>query len=416
MSKTNELLNIAEWHNGEKEWPPFSDDEMERRQNRMRAMLEDKDIDAALFTSQHNICYFSGWLYCRFGRRYGLVLTGENVTAIASGADGGQPWRRSSADCIAYTDWSKDNFFRAVTKLMPKAKRIGIEFDQVDLEFLEKLKTAFPEAEFIDVAGDAARLRMVKSPEEIGLIREAARIAEIGGAVAFSAISSGVREHEVALEAKAAMVREIAKCFRGAELMDSWAWLQSGINTDGAHNPVTNRKLRSGDILSINCFPLIFGYSAALGRTAFCDYASDANVRLWEVNNKVHRRGVELLEPGRLCSEIATELNEIYRERGLLHCRSFGYGYSAGIVSHYYGREPQLELREDVHTELQPGMVLSMKPMIMIPENEPGAGGYREHDILVITETGAERLTRFPVGPEHNIIGKPGRSRLQLVS
>ena len=61
-------------------------------------------------------------------------------------------------------------------------------------------------------------------------------------------------------------------------------------------------------------------------------------------------------------------------------------------------------------------MVLSVKPMIMIPENEPGAGGYREHDVLVVTDTGAERLTRFPIGPEHNIIGKIERGRLQLVS
>ncbi len=416
MSNTNELLNIAEWHNGEKEWPPFSDDEMERRHSRMRAIIDEKNIDAALFTSQHNICYFSGWIYLRFGRKYGLVLTQERVTSVASSADGGQPWRRSSADCIAYTDWSRDNFFRAIAKLMPKAKRIGLEFDHVDLEFRDRLQAAFPDAEFIDVAREAARLRMVKSPEEVGLIREAARIAEIGGAVAFSAISAGVREHEVALEVKGAMVREIAKCFCGAELMDSWAWLQSGINTDGAHNPVTNRKLQPGDILSINCFPLIFGYSAALGRTAFCDYASNANVRLWEVNNKVHRRGLELLEPGKRCSDIAKELNEIYREHGLLHRRSFGYGHSGGIISHYYGREPELELREDVDTELEPGMVLSVKPMIMIPENEPGAGGYREHDVLVVTDTGAERLTRFPIGPEHNIIGKIERGRLQLVS
>lgn len=43
--------------------------------------------------------------------------------------------------------------------------------------------------------------------------------------------------------------------------------------------------------------------------------------------------------------------------------------------------------------------------MITIPEGESGAGGYREHDILVITEAGAENITNFPVGPEHNIIG-----------
>jgi len=39
--------------------------------------------------------------------------------------------------------------------------------------------------------------------------------------------------------------------------MDTWTWFQSGINTDGAHNPVTTRKVRHGDILSLNCFSMI---------------------------------------------------------------------------------------------------------------------------------------------------------------
>ncbi|MEE8210878.1 MAG: hypothetical protein V3T85_03030 [Acidiferrobacterales bacterium] len=47
-----------------------------------------------------------------------------------------------------------------------------------------------------------------------------------------------------------------------------------------------------------------------------------------------------------------------------------------------------------------------MEPMIMIPEGQDGAGGYREHDILVITEQGTEDITRFPFGPEHNVIKK----------
>ncbi|MEE8196396.1 MAG: hypothetical protein V3T12_07685 [Acidiferrobacterales bacterium] len=49
---------------------------------------------------------------------------------------------------------------------------------------------------------------------------------------------------------------------------------------------------------------------------------------------------------------------------------------------------------------------MSMEPMIMIPEGQDGAGGYREHDILVITEQGTEDITRFPFGPEHNVIKK----------
>ena len=53
------------------------------------------------------------------------------------------------------------------------------------------------------------------------------------------------------------------------KLRDTWVWFQSGVNTDGAHNPVTSRKLEHGDILSLNTFPMISGYYTALERTLF---------------------------------------------------------------------------------------------------------------------------------------------------
>ena len=94
----------------------------------------------------------------------------------------------------------------------------------------------------------------------------------------------------------------------------------------------------------------------------------------------------------------------MYREHDLLSYRSFGYGHSFGVMCHYYGREGGVELREDINTVLQPNMVVSMEPMVSIPEGTPGAGGYREHDILVLKENGNENITKFPFGPEHNII------------
>lgn len=150
---------------------------------------------------------------------------------------------------------------------------------------------------------------------------------------------------------------------------------------------------------------VFFRYYTALERTLFYDHVpTDRQMELWEVNCKVHRRGLELIKPGVRCSEIAKELNELFLEHDLLKYRTFGYGHSFGVLCHYYGREAGLEIREDVETVLQPNMVISMEPMITIPEGELGAGGYREHDILVVKETDSEDITKFPFGPEHNII------------
>ena len=97
-------------------------------------------------------------------------------------------------------------------------------------------------------------------------------------------------------------------------------------------------------------------------------------------------------------------INDFLEERNLLQYRTFGYGHSFGILSHYYGREAELELREDIETIIEPGMVISMEPMLTIPQGQPGAGGYREHDILVITEDGNENITGYPYGPDFNIV------------
>jgi len=391
-------------NNGDKATPTFSAAEMQRRQDTIRQHMASNDVDAVLFTSYHCVNYYSDFLYCQFGRRYGFVITADKATSISAGIDGGQPWRRTFGHNVTYTDWSHDNYFHAVRNLVGSAGRIGIEFDHVNIDLLALLKSEFPGVEFVDIAAPSMRLRMIKSAEEIAHITEMTRIADIGGAACVDAIAVGVSEREVALHSTATMINEIAKSWPEAELLDTWTWFQSGLNTDGAHNPVTSRKIERGDILSLNCFPMVAGYYVALERTLFAEEASDEHVRLWDINCEVHDRGKELLVPGAKCSDIAMELNEMYASADLLQYRSFGYGHSFGVLCHYYGREAGLELREDCETVLTPGMVVSMEPMITIPDNQKGAGGYREHDILVINEQGNTNITGHPYGSEHLIV------------
>ena len=105
----DELIHVTRWHNGEKTFSPFSDGEMARRRDAMQAHMDSAGIDACLFTSHHNICYFSGFMYCKFGRRYGAVLNRDGVTTVSAGIDGGQPWRRSVSDNVTYSDWRRES-------------------------------------------------------------------------------------------------------------------------------------------------------------------------------------------------------------------------------------------------------------------------------------------------------------------
>lgn len=382
---------------------PFSAGEYADRLAVARQEMAKAGCDAALFTSMHNIAWLSGFLYCAFGRPYGLAVTADRAVLISAAIDGGQPARRSAHDQLTYTDWTRDNYWRAVKSVLGAPKSVGIEGDHLTLSGAAKA-AEFLGAPHVDIAPALMARRMIKSPAEIALITAGANTADIGGEAIRDAIRTGAREIDVAMAGRDAMELEIARRFPDSELRDTWVWFQSGLNTDGAHNPVTTRALEGGDILSLNTFPMISGYYTALERTLFLGDPDPASLRLWQANVAAHELGLSLIKPGATCSGITAEINRFYAAEGLLQYRSFGYGHSFGVLSHYYGREAGLELREDVDTVLEPGMVVSMEPMLTIPDGTPGAGGYREHDILVVGDAGATNITGFPYGPERNVI------------
>ncbi|MCB2093992.1 MAG: M24 family metallopeptidase [Rhodobacteraceae bacterium] len=392
------------FHQGQKVLP-FAASEYEARLGGLRALMDAAGVEAVVLTSMHNIAYYSGFLYCSFGRPYALVVTATEDVTISAGIDAAQPWRRCHGDNITYTDWQRDNYWRAILSVTGPGKVIGYEGDHLTLLQSSKLESFLKPSKTVDIAPATMTQRMHKSAAEIALIKHGAAVADVGGFAIHDAVRAGAREIDVAMAGRDAMEMEIAKRFPEAEYRDTWVWFQSGINTDGAHNPVTARELQVGDILSLNTFPMISGYYTALERTMFVREVDPASLKIWEANVAAHEYGMSLLKPGASCAEITARINDFFAERDLLQYRTFGYGHSFGVLSHYYGREAGLELREDIDTVLEPGMVISMEPMLTIADDKPGAGGYREHDILVITEDGNEDITKYPYGPEFNVVG-----------
>ena len=391
------------FHQGEKTLP-FSPNEYDARLSILRKVMSTRGVDACIFTSMHNIAYYSGFLYCSFGRPYGLIVTTDKSITISAGIDAAQPWRRCHGDNITYTDWHRNNFFRSILSVTGKNIILGIEGDQLSIMQKSLLDEFLEPRAFLDISNDTMLQRMNKSDAELDLIRQGAAVADIGGYAIKDAVKSGARELDVAMAGRDAMELEIARRFPDSEYRDTWVWFQSGINTDGAHNPVTSRKLQLGDILSLNTFPMISGYYTALERTMFLGEVDKVSLDIWEANIAAHEYGISLLKPNISCAEVTQKINKFFEDRGLLQYRTFGYGHSFGVLSHYYGREAGLELREDIDTILKPGMVISMEPMLTIPNSQPGAGGYREHDILIITENGNENITKYPYGPDFNVI------------
>ena len=391
--------------NGEKPPLQFAQTEYDSRLKGLRRIMSHEGLEAVVLTSMHCISYYTGFTYCSFGRPYACVVTHDRAFTISAGIDGGQPARRSATENIIYSDWKRDNFWRAVKSSLGNAGALGIESDHLTIIQQSKMIELIEPSKVVDIAPASMQQRMIKSNAELDIIREGARIADVGGFAIRDAICVGAREIDVAMAGRDAMELEISKTFPDSELRDTWVWFQSGINTDGAHNPVTSRKLVKGDILSLNTFPMISGYYTALERTLFIGEPNKESLKVWEANVEAHELGISLIKEGATCSGITAEINSLFERHNLLQYRSFGYGHSFGVLSHYYGREAGLELREDIDTELKSHMVVSMEPMVTLPENNLARGGYREHDILILQDGEVENITKFPYGPKHNIIG-----------
>lgn len=111
---------------------------------------------------------------------------------------------------------------------------------------------------------------------------------------------------------------------------------------------------------------MISDYYTALERKLFVDTVGAMSLTTWQCKGDAHEYGISLLKPGVSCADVTEKINAFYEERNRLQYNTFGYGHSFGVLSHYCGRESGLELREDIDTILQPGIVISMEPMLTI--------------------------------------------------
>ena len=178
-----ERPDFFELKNGEKVKLPFTEKEYQNRLKKLRTVMSEQGMDMVILTSMHNIAYYTGFIYCSFGRPYGCVVTQKKIITISANIDASQPWRRSHCDNVIYTDWKRDNFLRAIVSIIGRddpPKNIGIENDHVTLDIKEKLNSIFFNSVFKNIADHLMKLRMIKSDEEIEIIKNGARIADLG--------------------------------------------------------------------------------------------------------------------------------------------------------------------------------------------------------------------------------------------
>ncbi len=120
-----EALRTLKFDNGQNQPLLFTKGEYESRLDKIRKHMSEENLSACIFTSYHNIAYFTNFLFCGFGRPYAHVVTPESNVTISALVDGGQPGRTSFGDNLVYTDWKKDNYIQAIKEVLGDQSKVS---------------------------------------------------------------------------------------------------------------------------------------------------------------------------------------------------------------------------------------------------------------------------------------------------
>jgi Xaa-Pro dipeptidase len=366
------------------------------RVRRAQAAMARSGLDVLLLATGPNLVYLSGYpsIERTLARPFYLLLptAGDPILVVHEGrahearrygwvGDVRTYERLSIAPVEVITSGLRD--------LGIGAGRIGVElgFEQrlgMPVAELERVRDAVRPAELVDAADLLWGLRRVKSSFEIEAMRRACEITAGAYASVFATLRAGLRERDVALGLKEAMLRS------GGD--DPWVAITSGAgNYDLATGVGSERILEPGDMVWADSGCSVDGYWSDFGRGAVIGRASQDQRALQAKVHDITMTGVELARPGMSTGEIARIVNGRMAELGVATTSSISD--LAGRIGHGVGldiTEPP-HVTESDRTILEPGMVITIEPGVATEY-----GIFHIEEQVLVTEGAPVVLSRSP--------------------
>lgn len=348
------------------------------RVGRIEARLVTEGLDALYVTKLPNVRYLSGFT----GSNASMLIGRTGVRFFTDGryrAQSAEEVEGAEIDVYGLPDQMESSIRRAAREL--EASRIGFESDHVSVSLAEKLRRSFEQRQLVPTTGWVERLRRVKDPEELSLIRTAARMADEGLGFILDEVKPGKSERELALELEFHMRR------LGADDVSFDPIVAAAERSALPHANPTNRQVESGRYLLFDLGCIHAGYCSDLTRTVLVGAADDRHREIYELVARAQQAGLEAVRAGRRAAEVDRAARQVIDDAGLSEAFGHGLGHGVGIEVH---EDPTLRATsEDV---LEPGQVVTIEPGAYFP----GWGGVRIEDLVVVTEEGAEVLSAAP--------------------
>ncbi|MDM5334459.1 Xaa-Pro peptidase family protein [Ureibacillus composti] len=339
---------------------------------KLRKEMINLNIDGLLITNE-------------FNRRYMTDFTGTAGVAIVSKDDA------VFITDFRYTEQAKKQVkdFRIIqhegvlAKEVAKQteqlriKTIGFEKDTMTYGMFETYKSLL-KADLIPVSGVIEKIRLIKTEQEINIIKVACEIADHAFTHILGFIKPGLTELEVSNELEFFMRKQ------GATASSFDTIVASGVRSALPHGVATDKVIEKGDLVTLDFGALYNGYVSDITRTIAVGEPSDQLKEMYDIVLQSQLLAVEQVGPGMTGIQADSIARDYLTSKGYGEAFGHSTGHGIGLEVH---EGPALSFRSD--TLLQPNMVVTVEPGIYLP----GIGGVRIEDDIVITETGNEKLT-----------------------
>ncbi|WP_406645758.1 Xaa-Pro peptidase family protein [Aliisedimentitalea scapharcae] len=375
-------------------------EQAKQRTRNLQARMKDTGIRKAVFTDESSIAYlagFWGYLGIEFGRPTMLVVDVEEAPIVIT------PLMESEMvaemtwveDVRVWEDMGQRTWGRALAgALGEKPSEIWVEKTTIPAIVRNHLDETYPGLPLKDIAPVLGAMRVIKTPFEIEVMKEAGQIAGAMMGTAHDSLRAGAREFESALAVIDAGSR------RAADFLTDKGWdrfvspmihnlqiLQSGKDASMVHRRASVKQFEKFDPVYF-CFcnmAQFKQYKLGFDRMFHIGDVRDQDRRCQEAAIAAQQAAIAAIRPGVLAEDVAAAANEVYRDRG--YETGYRTGRSIGVA---YLEAPELKAGDK--TVLQPGMTFAVDGGISVD----GVTAGRIGDSVVVTETGVDYITQYP--------------------
>jgi len=380
----------------------LSDGEYTRRRSAILERLDACGISALVVFGPNNVSYFSRFGFIPTERPIAYILTPTSSVLLVPRLELEHAQEFALVDrIVAYPEYPGERhpmqFLKDIlVDLRLSRTKIGVDSDGYGQLYGyrgPKLSVLLPEAEVVNVADDVEYLQMINSEEELELLRESARWANLAHAYLQEYCRVGATETEISMrasyEASQAMIRTLGPEYRPLGKGLASAGFRGQIGKDSAlpHAMTSNARLKPGDILVTGATASIWGYSCELERTMVMGEPTAEQERFFNLMLDVQTLAIQTIKPGIPCSAVDKAVRAFFAEHGLEQYWRHHTGHAKSTLVH---EAPFLDVGD--HRLIEVGMVFTVEPGIYVP----GLGGFRHSDTVAVTPGGVEMITYYP--------------------